>query len=67
MAIKNTNVYRVRLQEVQLKDGLSPENALAFEFENHDNIFEIISKIQQSKSWAIRSRNCDLFLGHQTI
>ena len=63
MAIKKTNIYKVQFQEVQLKDSSTPENAFAFEFENHDNIFEIISKIQQSNILGGKELEMQLILG----
>ncbi len=49
MVTKKNNVYKVSFQEIALKDGATPEKSVEFEFENHDNVFSIIEKLQQNK------------------
>ncbi|WMI66821.1 DUF3861 domain-containing protein [Aestuariibaculum sp. YM273] len=43
---KKNNKYRLTLAEVSLKDASAPTQSLDFEFENHDNIFNIIEKVE---------------------
>ncbi len=43
MAAKRNNRYRIRLEEIELKDGTIGDQSLSFEFENHDNIFSILA------------------------
>ncbi|CAM4416006.1 protein of unknown function [Pedobacter westerhofensis] len=44
---KKNNVYKIHLQEVELKDGRPATKILEFEFENHDDVFGIIEKMQE--------------------
>lgn len=39
---KRFNKYKLHLEEVELKSGESGVKAVEFEFENHDDIFNII-------------------------
>jgi len=43
---KRNNKYNIVLKEVALKDGTTPEKSISFDFENHDNLFDIIEKIK---------------------
>ncbi|MDA0178073.1 MULTISPECIES: DUF3861 domain-containing protein [Mesoflavibacter] len=45
--MKKTNTYKITLEEVELKDESNPSGTLQFEFENHDNILQILDRIQQ--------------------
>jgi len=47
MSTKRNNKYKIILEEIELKDGLQGEKKVEFEFENHDNLFNIIDKIQE--------------------
>ena len=40
--MKKTNTYKITLEEVELKDESNPSGTLQFEFENHDNILQIM-------------------------
>ena len=42
---KKNNKYSINLKELALKDESVAEKNLEFEFENHDNIFNIISQL----------------------
>ena len=46
---KKNNKYRLTLAEVSLKDASVPTQSLELDFENHDNIFDIIERVE-SKS-----------------
>lgn len=37
--IKRNNRKIIRMEEMALKDGSTPEKTIEFEFENHSNIF----------------------------
>ena len=45
--MKKTNTYKITLEEVELKEESNPSGTLQFEFENHDNILQILDRIQQ--------------------
>lgn len=46
---KRSNKYRLQLNELALKDGSSADKKLTFEFENHDNLFQIFDLIKSKK------------------
>jgi hypothetical protein len=47
MTTKKNNIYKIRIDEVLLKDGTAGQKSLEFEFENHDDIFGIIQRMQK--------------------
>lgn len=63
MITKKNNVYKIRLQEVALKDGTPAEKSMEFEFENHDNIFRIIQKMQEMGILGDREQAVEFALG----
>jgi hypothetical protein len=60
---KKNNVYRIHLEEVALKDGTPSEKTIAFEFENHDNIFAIIEKMQETNLLGDKAQAVEFALG----
>lgn len=58
-----TNIYKIFLQEVTLKDGTQSGKNIEFEFENHDNIFEIINKIQEKNLFNDKNQAVEFSLG----
>lgn len=44
---KRGNVYKINLQEVQLRDGRQANHSVEFEFENHDDLFKIIEIMKE--------------------
>ena len=46
---KRNNKYHLELKEVSLKYGSECKNILTFEFENHDNLFQIFDIIKCKK------------------
>lgn len=63
MADKKNNKYKVRLQEIQLKDGTTPGASIEFEFENHDNIFNLIEQTKDSQWFEDKSQNTEFIVG----
>ena len=63
MAIKKNNVYRIRLEEILLKDNAPAQRSLEFEFENHDDIFNIIDKMQQMDVLGDKAQAVEFALG----
>jgi hypothetical protein len=46
MATKRNNRYKIQLSEVALKSEQLPTQSVVFEFENHDDVFHIIRRLQ---------------------
>ena len=46
MITKKNNLYKIPLEEVALKDDSPASKTIEFEFGNHDDIFDIIAKMQ---------------------
>lgn len=46
---KRNNKYHLELKELSLKDGSDPTKSLTFEFDNHDNLFNIFEVIQSKQ------------------
>lgn len=61
--MKRNNTYKILLKEVTLKDGVAGSKSLSFEFENHDNIFNIISAIQEMHVFEDDSQAVEFALG----
>lgn len=55
MAKKN-NKYQLTLEQVSVKDeSLRQEQPVSFEFENHDEIFQIINKVEEKQLFDNKS------------
>tara|TARA_B100000949_G_scaffold235037_1_gene256178 strand:+ start:932 stop:1225 length:294 start_codon:yes stop_codon:yes gene_type:complete len=55
MAKKN-NKYQLTLEQVSVKDeSLKQEQSVSFEFENHDEIFQIINKVEEKQLFDNKS------------
>ena len=63
MVAKKNNVYKIQLKEAQLKDGSPAHKTIEFEFENHDGIFNIISKIQDKNIFGDKDQDVEFALG----
>lgn len=63
MIEKRNNTYKLLLQEVKLKDGTEQGRTLAFEFENHDDVFDIIDKIQSKNIFGNKNHDVEFALG----
>lgn len=63
MTSKRNNCYKIILQETMLKDGSQAGKSLEFEFENHDNIFDIISKVQERNILGDKNQELEFSLG----
>ncbi|MGD1318068.1 DUF3861 domain-containing protein [Chryseobacterium sp. 2R14A] len=46
---KKNNKYHLVLQELSLKDGSEGNKSLEFDFENHDDLFQIFEVIKAKK------------------
>jgi len=63
MSSKRNNKYKITLEEVELKDGLQGEKNLEFKFENHDNLFDIIDKMQEKNVFGDKGQSLEFALG----
>ena len=63
MIEKRKNSYSLLLQEVKLKDGSEQGRTLAFEFDNHDDVFDIIDKIQSKNIFGSKNHDVEFALG----
>lgn len=63
MTVKKNNLYKVRLTELALKDGSPANKSIEFEFENHDNVFSIIEKMQDKNIFGDREQAIEFALG----
>ncbi|HIB38306.1 DUF3861 domain-containing protein [Mesonia sp.] len=63
MAKKN-NQYQLTLEQVSLKDeSLKQEQPISFEFENHDEIFQVIEKVEEKQLFENKNDSKELVLG----
>jgi len=46
---KRNNTYHLTLKELALKDGSKGQKTLEFDFDNHDNVFQIFDIITSKK------------------
>ncbi|UZT98421.1 DUF3861 domain-containing protein [Chryseobacterium fluminis] len=46
---KRNNQYHLQLQELSLKDGSEGQKTLDFDFDNHDDLFQIIESVKSNK------------------
>lgn len=63
MIKKKTNKYKIVLQEIELKDETYPKHSVKFEFENRDNIVELINKMQNSGKLEDNHKSAQFILG----
>lgn len=63
MTDKKSNRYQLTLKELELKDGSDADKSIVFEFENHDNILNLIEKVQQRKLFDKEDKNTQFLLG----
>jgi hypothetical protein len=63
MSLKRNNKYKIILEEIELKDGLHGEKKLEFQFENHDNLFDIIDKMQERNIFGDKGQSREFTLG----
>lgn len=63
MSLKRNNKYKILLKEVELKGGFRGEKKVEFELENHDNLFDIIDKIQEKNIFGDKGQSLEFALG----
>lgn len=60
---KRNNVYKLNLQEVELKNGATPNRSLNFEFENRDDIFNITKLVSAKNLFPDENESLEFVLG----
>ena len=63
MITKKNNIYKIRLEEVQLKDNSPAQKSIEFQFENHDDIFVIIDRMQEIDVLGDKGQSVEFALG----
>ena len=60
---KRNNTYQLYLKELKLKDGSEGTKNLSLEFDNHDDIFNIIEVIKSKKIFDDENTATEFALG----
>lgn len=63
MVVKKNNLYKIQLAEVALKNGGSASKRIEFEFENHDDLFDIIEKMKRKNIFGNEDHDVEFALG----
>lgn len=63
MTNKKNNKYKIYLHEIGLKDGTQTGKSIEFDFENHDNILNLIEQTQDNFGFEDKSQNIEFILG----
>ncbi len=54
---------KIVLEKIALKNGTQSDKLILFEFENHDNIFDIIKKIKQKNIFNNKDHGIEFAVG----
>lgn len=60
---KRNNSYQLDLKEIKLKDGSEGTKTLSFEFDNHDDLFNIFEVIKSKKIFEDDNTSTEFALG----
>lgn len=60
---KKSNKYNLELKEVSLKDGSKGTKTLSFDFENHDDLFQIFEAVHSKKIFSDEETANEFALG----
>ena len=60
---KRNNTYQLDLKELKLKDGSEGTKKLTLQFDNHDDIFNIIEVIKSKKIFDDENTSTEFALG----
>ncbi|UQB68574.1 DUF3861 domain-containing protein [Epilithonimonas zeae] len=60
---KRNNSYQLDLKEIKLKDGSEGTKTLSFEFDNHDDLFNIFEIIKSKKIFEDDNTSTEFALG----
>lgn len=60
---KRNNIYKINLQEVQLKNGELADKSLELTFDNHDDLFKIIQLVTEKNLFSEKNQSIEFILG----
>jgi len=60
---KKNNHYSIKLNEIELKDGMSSNRSITFEFDNHDNILDLIEQVKARELFETLEETTEFILG----
>ncbi|MDF0706089.1 DUF3861 domain-containing protein [Flagellimonas okinawensis] len=60
---KKFNTYQLHLKENALKNGISGSKSLEFQFENHDNIMQLVELVKDKNLFKEQSDNIEFLVG----
>jgi hypothetical protein len=60
---KKCNKYKIQLQEIELSDGSHSNRTIEIEFENHDDIINLIELTKNSNRFKEKSQNIEFIIG----
>lgn len=60
---KKFNTYQIHLKEKALKNGTSSGKALEFQFENHDDIMQLVELVKDKNLFKEQSDNIEFLVG----
>ncbi|MHC5724921.1 MAG: DUF3861 domain-containing protein [Nostoc sp.] len=63
MSTKKNNLYKIQLAELALKDGSPANKTVEFEFENHDDVFDIIELLKTKKLFKDEAKAVEFGIG----
>lgn len=63
MNIKRNNRYKINLQEIELKDGTQSGKSIEFEFDNHDDILQLLEQTKSKEWFEDNKQNVEFVVG----
>lgn len=60
---KRNNKYRISLQELERKDGAPSDSSITFDFENHDDILQLIKQTENTGRFSNPNENIEFIVG----
>lgn len=60
---KKNNTYKIHLQEVTLKDGTQGTRSIEFDFDNHDNILDILELVKDRNLFQSKNEDIEFVVG----
>ncbi|UYW01428.1 DUF3861 domain-containing protein [Flavobacterium agricola] len=60
---KKFNKYQLQLTELELKNQESTNQTLTFDFENHDDIFNILERTKNTQGFSNPNDEIEFFVG----
>jgi hypothetical protein len=63
MTSKKNNHYSIKLSEIELKDGTPSNRSITFEFDNHDNILDLIEQVKTRELFETEEETTEFIVG----